>query len=164
MGVNRIVELLERAEGGSQVAAVEQAHILEDVASPRRDSDVTAWVNAIYGCNERCTYCVVPQTRGQEQSRHPDAIRVPPPPPHCALGARQVSACGAVRACAAVRNVSHLPRAFNSTRSLEPQCFRCPNVGKLCVYAFARVYMCVKKGEREGGREGGRERGGGRCV
>jgi tRNA A37 methylthiotransferase MiaB len=37
---------------------------------------VTAWVNVIYGCNERCSYCVVPNTRGQEQSRTADAIRV----------------------------------------------------------------------------------------
>jgi tRNA-2-methylthio-N6-dimethylallyladenosine synthase len=33
-------------------------------------------VNVIYGCNERCTYCVVPSVRGQEQSRTPGAIRL----------------------------------------------------------------------------------------
>ena len=33
------------------------------------------WVNVIYGCNERCTYCVVPGVRGVEQSRTPEAIR-----------------------------------------------------------------------------------------
>lgn len=36
---------------------------------------VTAWVNVIYGCNERCAYCVVPNTRGLEQSRPMQAIR-----------------------------------------------------------------------------------------
>ena len=33
-------------------------------------------VNVIHGCNEKCTYCVVPNTRGFEQSRAPKAIRV----------------------------------------------------------------------------------------
>jgi tRNA-2-methylthio-N6-dimethylallyladenosine synthase len=50
-------------------------HIVEDITKPRRDSTVTAWVNVIYGCNERCTYCVVPNVRGVEQSRTPEAIR-----------------------------------------------------------------------------------------
>ena len=37
-----------------------------------------AQVNVIHGCNERCTYCVVPNTRGIEQSRAPEAIKVTP--------------------------------------------------------------------------------------
>eukprot|EP00270_Netrium_digitus_P003385 TRINITY_DN13884_c0_g1_i1.p1 TRINITY_DN13884_c0_g1~~TRINITY_DN13884_c0_g1_i1.p1 ORF type:complete len:608 (-),score=136.71 TRINITY_DN13884_c0_g1_i1:232-2019(-) len=73
---NRLQELLEQVEeGGSQVVATDPIHIMEDITKPRRDSKVTAWVNVIYGCNERCTYCVVPNTRGTEQSREPEAIR-----------------------------------------------------------------------------------------
>jgi tRNA-2-methylthio-N6-dimethylallyladenosine synthase len=58
-----------------QVVATEWTEIIEDVAQPRRDSDLSAWVNVIYGCNEKCSYCVVPYTRGAEQSRAPTAIR-----------------------------------------------------------------------------------------
>lgn len=72
---NRLGELLEQVWNGSQVVATEPVHIVEDITKPRRDSTVSAWVNVIYGCNERCTYCVVPSVRGQEQSRSPAAIR-----------------------------------------------------------------------------------------
>jgi tRNA-2-methylthio-N6-dimethylallyladenosine synthase len=48
---------------------------MEDIAQPRRDSDLSAWVNIIYGCNEHCSYCVVPGTRGKEQSRLPKDIK-----------------------------------------------------------------------------------------
>ena len=54
--------------------ATDWIDIIEDVAQPRRESDLTAWVNVIYGCNEKCSYCVVPYTRGAEKSRHPDDI------------------------------------------------------------------------------------------
>ncbi|MGL6282333.1 MAG: MiaB/RimO family radical SAM methylthiotransferase, partial [Microcoleaceae cyanobacterium] len=59
----------------SQVVATEPLHIMEDITKPRRDSQVSAWVNIIYGCNERCTYCVVPGVRGIEQSRYPETIK-----------------------------------------------------------------------------------------
>ncbi|KAI3438421.1 hypothetical protein D9Q98_000852 [Chlorella vulgaris] len=72
---NRIGDLLGQADAGGQVVAVDHVAIEEDITAPRRDSSVTAWVNVIHGCNEKCTYCIVPFTRGYEQSRTPEAIR-----------------------------------------------------------------------------------------
>jgi tRNA-2-methylthio-N6-dimethylallyladenosine synthase len=72
---NRLQDLLEEVFAGNQVVATEPIHIMEDITKPRRESSVTAWVNVIYGCNERCTYCVVPNVRGVEQSRTPESIR-----------------------------------------------------------------------------------------
>lgn len=72
---NRLQDLLQQVLDGSQIVATEPIHIVEDITKPRRDSTVTAWVNVIYGCNERCSYCVVPNVRGIEQSRTPEAIR-----------------------------------------------------------------------------------------
>jgi tRNA-2-methylthio-N6-dimethylallyladenosine synthase len=72
---NRLEDLLQQVFDGSQVVATEPIYIMEDITKPRRESQINAWVNVIYGCNERCTYCVVPSVRGVEQSRTPDAIR-----------------------------------------------------------------------------------------
>ncbi|MBM5799767.1 MAG: tRNA (N6-isopentenyl adenosine(37)-C2)-methylthiotransferase MiaB [Cyanobacteria bacterium K_DeepCast_35m_m2_023] len=73
---NRLDTLLAQVEQGQQVVATDEHHILEDITTARRDSQVCGWVNVIYGCNERCTYCVVPSVRGREQSRLPQAIRL----------------------------------------------------------------------------------------
>lgn len=72
---NRLEDLLEQVFAGNQIVATEPIHIVEDITKPRRDSNVSAWVNIIYGCNERCSYCVVPNVRGVEQSRTPEAIK-----------------------------------------------------------------------------------------
>ena len=73
---NRLESLLNQVDSGQQVLATEEQFILEDITNPRRDSSICGWVNIIYGCNERCTYCVVPSVRGKEQSRTPEAIKV----------------------------------------------------------------------------------------
>ena len=50
-----------------------EGHIFEDVPV-KRDHPKKAWVNIMYGCDEFCTYCIVPYTRGKERSRRPEAI------------------------------------------------------------------------------------------
>ena len=71
---NRIGDLLIDVQMGNQVLATSATHIMEDSTKPRRGSTVAAWVNVIYGCNERCTFCIVPTTRGVEQSRPVESI------------------------------------------------------------------------------------------
>ena len=72
---NRLETLLSQVDNGQQVVATEEHQILEDLTTARRDSEICGWVNIIYGCNERCSYCVVPSVRGKEQSRYPNAIK-----------------------------------------------------------------------------------------
>lgn len=68
--------VLEKIALGQQVVFTAPT-ILEDddfLHPPVRGHSVRAWVNVITGCNEHCTYCVVPATRGLEQSKPPEAI------------------------------------------------------------------------------------------
>lgn len=48
-------------------------NIVEDIPIQRAEG-LKAWVNIIYGCNNFCTYCIVPYVRGREKSRKPEDI------------------------------------------------------------------------------------------
>ena len=59
----------------TRVFSIEQEHgrIAEDVPV-RRMGGVSAWVSIMYGCNNFCSYCIVPYVRGRERSRDPQQI------------------------------------------------------------------------------------------
>ncbi len=61
-----------QAKRSIEVLSIE-GDIYEDLPV-KRDHPKKAWVNIMYGCDEFCTYCIVPYTRGKERSRKPEAI------------------------------------------------------------------------------------------
>ncbi len=69
-GYRALPELIERAEGGDRMAEVEFKawEHYEDV-QPQRPTSCKAFVTIQRGCDYRCTFCIVPMTRGRERSR-----------------------------------------------------------------------------------------------
>jgi len=76
-GYRELPSLIESARSGDRATAVEfdlEEHY-EDF-TPRRFDGVKAWIPVQRGCDYKCTYCIVPTTRGPERSRRlADVVR-----------------------------------------------------------------------------------------
>lgn len=73
--VHKLPELIENSRHAQLpvVEVVESSEIKENLPVERMD-DAKAWVTITYGCNNFCSYCIVPYVRGREKSRRPEDI------------------------------------------------------------------------------------------
>jgi tRNA-2-methylthio-N6-dimethylallyladenosine synthase len=68
--------LLERARVAeeAQVEILESLEVFPSTLPTRRESAYAAWVSVSVGCNNTCTFCIVPSLRGKEKDRRPGDI------------------------------------------------------------------------------------------
>jgi tRNA-2-methylthio-N6-dimethylallyladenosine synthase len=103
----KIVEVWDRAED-----------IVEGLPSQRKHP-YKAYVNIMYGCNNFCTYCIVPYTRGRERSRDPEAI-LQEVRALVADGVREITLLGQNVNSYRGRTRDQLPEATGSAEAVDP--------------------------------------------
>ena len=74
--VGSLPALLERARHNAeaQVEIAESLEVFPSTLPAKRDSAYSGWVSISVGCNNTCTFCIVPALRGKEKDRRPGEI------------------------------------------------------------------------------------------
>ncbi len=74
--IGSLPALLDRArvQEEAQVEILESLEVFPSTLPTKRDSAYAAWVSVSVGCNNTCTFCIVPALRGKEKDRRPGEI------------------------------------------------------------------------------------------
>ncbi|MCS6712373.1 tRNA (N6-isopentenyl adenosine(37)-C2)-methylthiotransferase MiaB [Brachybacterium sp. EF45031] len=74
--IGSLPTLLDRARHNAeaQVEILESLEVFPSTLPTRRESVYAAWVSISVGCNNTCTFCIVPSLRGKERDRRPGEI------------------------------------------------------------------------------------------
>jgi tRNA-2-methylthio-N6-dimethylallyladenosine synthase len=74
--IGSLPALLERARHNAeaQVEILESLEVFPSSLPARRDSAYSGWVSISVGCNNTCTFCIVPSLRGKEKDRRPGEV------------------------------------------------------------------------------------------
>ncbi len=101
--LERLPRLLERSAGARvcDIGDIEQAAV--DMLPAKRARGRSAWVPISHGCDNMCSYCVVPFVRGRERSRPPDQV---------AAEVRRLAAGGVVEVTLLGQNVNSYGRGL----------------------------------------------------
>ena len=71
--ITKLGYFIEAVKKGRQIEVLDSGEI-DEVLPYKRTSGDNAWVNIMQGCNNFCTYCIVPYVRGREESRKEENI------------------------------------------------------------------------------------------
>ena len=130
--IGSLPALLDRARhnAAAQVEILESLEVFPSTLPTRRESAYAGWVSISVGCNNTCTFCIVPSLRGREKDRRPGEILAE---------IEALTAAGVLEVTLLGQNVNSYGVGFGEAREPNRQGSRRPSAFAQLLRACGRV-------------------------